>query len=123
MKLGPLQRKWVETLKKYPHRQTTKVLGERKKNGHIKACCLGQALLCLLEHKGEELPVGELTSGGPSIRSELSEHYEELGLYDDVGQIYGSDDCLAEMNDHGRTWKEIAEFIESNPEKVFTKSV
>lgn len=124
MKLGPVQRKWVETLKEKPHRQTNNVLGERKANGHVNACCLGQALLCLYEHKNMQLPVGKLFSGDEE--GSLREHYQDLGLIDEEGSIIGFDenyDSLAEMNDDGCTWSEIAEFIENNPEKVFNESL
>ena len=58
--------------------------------------------------------------------------FEDIGLITYTGEFKGDEyhqigdnkyDCLADANDDGATWLEIAEFIENNPEVVFNKSV
>ena len=130
MKLGPLQEKWVETLEKYPERQTSEKLGILLSDGTYKCCCLGQALLCLLESRNKEPTyiLGNLSDGAEGPDSVLTKDtFEALGLLSSIGRIkditLNDNSSLAEANDNGVTWPEIAAFIRANPEAVFSKSV
>ena len=66
----------------------------------------------------------------------MRDTFDELGLRSNNGKIldgwvyrgvdvlkYKTIHCLADANDNGIAWVEIADFIENNPEKVFTKSL
>jgi hypothetical protein len=140
--LGPIQKEWVRRLREHPERQTMGQLGYKRSDLDVpyRACCLGEGsiLLCELNKKDlqwdkidETESLYDLISNG--CRDSLSdEDYTALGLRDKIGSfaksyeypdtynIYGS---LAEMNDEGMTWIQIANYIEANPENVFVKSV
>lgn len=125
-KLGPLQKKWIRALKKYPHAQLKCSLGEIQKDGTYKACCLGElALTCKsilkVQWKENHLFQGKETG--------YISNYRVLGLRSKGGQlknplkrgkkVYTS---LADMNDNGLTWTQIAEEVVKNPSNFFTKS-
>jgi hypothetical protein len=125
MKLGKLQKKWVNTLKKHPERQTTERLGIIV-DGKKKMCCLGQAGLiirsCFWNKKSVLLERGSNSTGV------LENNFMKIGLRSHVGGItyYPNGDpiSLAELNDDGdHTWVDIAYLIEAAPELFFTKSV
>jgi hypothetical protein len=113
-KLGPKQKKWLKALKSGEYKQCKATLC----NGNGGYCCLGVA--------------NEVLSLGESETEILNNTYEDLGLHSAYGDI---DDGykfprgkktyfeLTDMNDNGITHAKIAEFIEQNPEKVFTKSI
>lgn len=42
-RLGPLQTKWIQSLRDHPERQLKGSLGNRYADGSYKACCLGEA--------------------------------------------------------------------------------
>jgi hypothetical protein len=125
MTLGPIQQQWVDSLRKYPERQYVGILGRRSIEGTIKACCLGQAKICL---DGEDAfnNAGIITSYrfGTSYLSNYDAN--RLGLHSGGGEIIDGmlkeSNNLASANDRGATWAEIADFIEQNPEKVFKTS-
>lgn len=129
MKLGPLQTKWVEALEAHPNRQTAGHLGHVDGNGDIRACCLGQALLCLYGYAA--IQSGLIRSG--TIHGTLNPIDRDiLGLYTHSGSIrqgeyisYNDREfrTLAQANDGGVPWSFIAKFIRENPESVFYKSV
>jgi hypothetical protein len=114
-KLGPLQRKWIRALKSGKFKKGTLCLHCEEDNSY---CCLGVANECL--------NLKETSSGF------LSNTYKRIGLFNSSGvisnnykfprgtKLYGS---LVEMNDKNISHKKIAEFLENNPELVFTKSV
>jgi hypothetical protein len=120
MKLGPLQKKWVKSLKENPDRQLKDRLGVRSGDGY-KACCLGEVAMilgiCTFDADGF-MKIG-------SEYYDLTGHYHKMGLRDECGEIaddpYNSLACLNDDRDH--TWPEIAYLIESAPELFFTKSV
>lgn len=131
--LGPLQKKWVQYLRDHPEQQISSVLGRKGDDGKIHLCCLGAGLLCA--GKGVWNNKNSLLDGEGADRL-LDTSYEELGLkdneggfYDENGVKYNANDLseeyesLADMNDSFLNWSEIADFIETNPEVVFTKSV
>ena len=124
MELGKVQKAWVSDLRKYPERQNDGILGKviKLKDGYnIKCCCLGQAEITI-----NGMPKGtSICSGGSSFGLEGS--YKQLGLHSMRGDLEGGllegYASLASANDGGVTWEVIANFIEKNPEVVFTKSL
>lgn len=140
MKLGKLQKAWIENLRKYPERQTINILGEKVGNSY-KACCLGELLITSCRLKSKRFPFndkGELVDGTNAFSdSILHKSYSSFGLKDrqgsfNPGAFFGGVKIkgyvkhfasLANMNDNGVTWLEIADFVESNPSLVFDKSV
>lgn len=121
-KIGPLQSKWLKRLKKYPERQTTKVLGIEMGDGSYRACCLGEAGLVVGSCRFNDQCLTEFNSND---RFSLDLSFERIGLYSDVGEVTdGGNENLASLNDDGHhTWPEIAYLIEAAPELFFTKSV
>lgn len=119
-KLGKLQKIWIKALKSGKFK---KAKGDLERDGGY--CCLGVAN-CVLK-LGENV----------KENSGLVDTYQKLGLYDSLGEIEIDNeynayqfprgtktyDSLADMNDKNISHKKIAEFIETNPELVFTKSV
>ena len=132
MQLGPVQERWVQFLEQNPDLQGTNQLGYIVRDGEnlcdgTKMCCLGAALFTLFPHK-----VGSLDDYGYKLSLEIS--YELLGLRDPRGSLFPRFTpkftnegihlySLAEMNDNGFTWPEIAAYIRRNPENVFERSV
>lgn len=121
MKLGKLQKKWIKTLKEHPERQTTGRLGIID-GGEHKMCCLGQggviAGVCRWEGERLVTPTG--------VGYKLSDVYESIGLRNAYGEALSTADGmpdLADMNDGGMSWPEIAVIMETFPEEYFTKSV
>lgn len=130
MKLGPLQKEWVDTLRKYPERQITSRLGFKDIEGNLHLCCLGQA--CLIAGHGKFNPRN--LQGEEVLSDEGDEgnfcNYDSLGLIYVNGPLVNSLIyknhkfwSLAGMNDAKISWTEIANYIEENPNNVFTKSV
>lgn len=129
MKLGPKQKKWIAFLKENGHLQGVGRLG--KKDGNkIELCCLGVAGLRIIRScrwDGEILVEKEQRATGTLLDS-----HGEIGLLSEMGEIrYPSKyrkrttepPHLAEMNDEGYTWYEIACYLEAVPELFFSKSV
>lgn len=114
-KMGPMQKRWIKALKSGNYKQCKGELCSDKTGGY---CCLGVANECLaLGQVGNEV---------------LSDTYHKLGLRDGDGGIIPSykfpsgninHKYLSQMNDSGVTHAKIAEFIEQNPQLVFTHSV
>ncbi len=130
MELGPVQKMWVKSLKAHPERQLCGQLGVKERFGY-KACCLGELLICFNKHNQWETSWDDsfLSEPGGSIFG-LRDLYKDIGLRSPTGLldhpvIFKSAyrNTLANMNDEGDTWPEIAEFVLKNPELVFTKSV
>ena len=145
MELGTLQKAWVKSLRENPDRQMNSRLGKQNEVVNAEfdepyhACCLGE--LKMVHCRLNNLPIvfdkdGFLRDGkDKDIKSKtyLSGSYEQFGLHSSYGKIIGeqikhrvrekSYDSLALANDSGVTWAEIADFVEANPEKVFSKSV
>lgn len=123
-KLGPLQKAWVKELREHPERQIMGELG----SGNIdkfKACCLGQLHVCA-KGKNAFNERGEIDDGDLGYLHSCTDY----GLRSSGGSLKdfhsfsnGTYTCLSNANDGGVPWSELADFIEQNPEKVFTKSV
>ena len=135
MELGPIQKKWIETLKKYPERQLKGQLGIMKENGEIKLCCLGQLGLISKHMKwSKDKEFKYLKCTDPNDANKFSNGFfrftfNEVGLLDSAGifkkAVYINENkyiSLSNMNDGGVSWLEIAKYVESNPDNVFTKS-
>jgi hypothetical protein len=127
MVLGPIQKKWLKALKKYPERQHKFILGKKSKRGAFSLCCLGQLGLIAGHMDWED---SNLVCNTNKTQHCSYENYEDIGLkssYGDIrpevtvnGRIYNS---LGTMNDGVMKWPDIAKFVEENPEMVFTKSI
>ena len=112
-KLGPKQKQWIKALKSGKYKQCKAELC----NG-VGYCCLGVANTILNLKEDSELC--------------LEDTFNALGLKSDCGDFDSSYKFprgnrtytdLTAMNDNGVSFKKIAEFVESNPELVFKKSV
>jgi len=144
MKLGPKQQEWVDALRDGTRKQCTGAL----KSLDNKYCCLG--VLCELhqlktkmlyyeEDETEQRPDGIIFCYGHNEDHEvLPKGFDkEIGLYSKSGEIKytveSTEYCdeldlpvyasLAESNDGGWTFQEIADFIERFPELVFEREV
>lgn len=139
-KIGPLQEFWLQQLEKHPNKQMRGFLGWGNARNY-KACCLGEGAICTYRFKKKKFnhlfDVDEyryLNLGGSSTYYTLpSEFVNQLGLYDMQGEIRWTKHnehnekasrytSLADMNDRGVTWPEIAKFIRENPSLVFKES-
>jgi hypothetical protein len=109
------QKKWVAALRSGEYSQVEGVL--KTPNGH---CCLGVAcelaaqegiILPSMAYKGE--------GGDDCLSGELEEVRLWLGLNDALGRM-NSPWSLADLNDDGKTFAEIADIIESKPDGLFT---
>jgi hypothetical protein len=122
--MGPNQKLWIETLRTGNYKQ-----GKTFLNSDNHFCCLGVACELFFTGKRENSTSGiayiepQDRSGGcvcdapPSI-------IESLGLYGRYGQTRsGGIDSLANLNDMGKTFNEIADIIEADPSVYFTKEV
>lgn len=130
MELGPIQKQWIKNLRDNPNMQLKNQLGICDNGKLVKACCLGMLLHTYNEANGIEDTViaGSLYCNIYADSAYALENYEQLGLYGSGGNIAyhpedpNSMDSLATMNDSGKTWPEIADFVEQHPDNVFTKS-
>lgn len=134
MQLGPLQEAWVKSLEDHPERQMDGQLGQLQEDGSYKACCLGEGLCVMARIKGERPPFdidfGVLKSEDEDYQLAIKD-YSGLGIFDGCGIFIGPGPIdgagatcsLAELNDAGYTWPQIAKIIRNNPERIFTKSV
>lgn len=126
MELGPIQKAWIASLRANPERRMSGTLGRRYSDGTYKACCLGEGGLIagVCEWVEDRLQVkGTDVNGGCTFYLK-NEAYESLGLINEKGQhISNPEFSLSELNDFGKTWPEIADILEKNPEDYFTHSV
>lgn len=145
MELGPLQKEWVQSLRDHPERQMSHSLGRKSEQGEgYKACCLGELHVIACRKKGVEpfSNKGRIRDAKPDNDeyqdpyAMLEASWEEYGLIDNSGRFLKAIEPklelanthkeitrLAQMNDSGYNWTEIADYIEKNPDNVFTKSV
>lgn len=141
MKLGPIQKAWVEALRAHPERQRSLMLGTKTKNSY-QACCLGELVINTCRIKKKKIPWdGSLlmVSGNTEV---LHQAYDKYGLKSASGRIhsefykdimnfirakhpefYTESLSLAIINDRGIPWTTIADVIEKFPEALFDKSV
>lgn len=114
MELGANQKLWVEALKSGKYSQCTGLLFRLDEDGNKSYCCLGVAT---------ELFPSLLPRNIENLYG--SEYNSILGLRGWNGdfEIDNVNECLATMNDSGKTFQEIAQFIENNADIVFSHSV
>lgn len=147
MELGPIQKKWLESLRAHPDRQGYGSLGMCKGGpGDYEACCLGELLITYRLENGESLEdVWGITEGAVSDVTVLFDSdtssgylyrsYQTLGLNNEKGAFakdgqeasinYQGEEfeSLSDMNDCYVSWPEIAKVVEANADLVFTKSL
>lgn len=119
MKLGPNQQKWVDALRSGDYKQTNGRL--RDNNGF---CCLGVGCEIFDVRKECFMPE-EIWKYGNENSVEVApiELINALSLHDNIGTIHGPfPNDLANLNDNGFTFAEIADFIEREPQFVFRES-
>ena len=137
MELGNLQKEWIKSLREHPERQISGTLGRKHDDDYL-ACCLGELLMTAYRFNYIDNPFGDkhyndtcLVNGGNT--GTIERDYDEFGLYSCAGTFKNGQQIniknngyisLAGMNDsENMTWLEIADFIEQNPEIVFSKSI
>jgi len=131
MKLGPLQEYWVSQLEKYPEKQLKEKLFEGSSSKNYKSCCLGESMLCINRFNKQKVWDDEIikleNEGEGGLKKSVIEKY---GFYNEIGQFKNNKfkylknkNSLAELNDGGFTWPQIAAIIRKNPGNVFSKSV
>lgn len=113
-------RKWVEALRSGEYQQGHSLL----RSSENKMCCLGVA--CEINPNAEFMPGnddregGYLIGYGPLMVSLMMDGVmrEWLGMASPDGGFDGG--SLALLNDQGKTFSDIADVIESEPEGLFT---
>lgn len=134
--IGPLQEQWLQSLEQHPERQMSYKLGEKKPDGSYKACCLGEAGIisgtCYWNEHGQlaikdEYLIIPIWKGGKAIHTLDGEAYKIMGFNSEAAKASDASAdnhmTLAEMNDDGKTWPEIAAMIRKDPSRWFNKSV
>lgn len=137
--LGPHQRAWVRALRSGEFQQTKNylnVITSYEEDTPVGLCCLGVASMvanvpyrdqnsdgCILREFG---PADGKSDKDRSFSVAPQMTIDWLGLRDSNGTFAtihyeGTKDCLSGMNDRGMTFDQIADFIEANPEEVFTR--
>lgn len=132
-KLGPLQTQWIQSLREHPERQTIKTLGKRLHDGTYRACCLGEAGLIAGVCFWSEFNTLSTVAGDVNSSSHQqvldNDAYKAMGLKSPWGHIRAvrgigdsSVPSLSWLNDHGKTWPQIADIIMQDPSQYFTES-
>lgn len=107
-----IKRKWVKALRSGRYKQGSSAL----KNDKGEFCCLG--VLCnVMRVKWRENDWGDFIphiEGKPVGQTMSPAGYLGNGLLRKVGMANSTQQKLAEMNDHGSTFKEIADFIQKH---------
>lgn len=124
--LGPEQKKWIAALRSGEFEQ-----GERRlRTLDDKFCCLGvyehiSGTKCEPYYYNKCYRYFDKASLVDSFAGMTIASVRKLGLKGTLGDIVDEngiqDSALSYMNDSGKTFEEIADFIENNPEKVFTE--
>ena len=130
MQLGEKQKKFIDKLRTIDNnRQCHSLLGETT-NGVKKFSALGiwGIIMEVVEYDIDGNLVEKYTA-----QNNFQRHYKDIGLHNPYGVLKGEFKpemyngsiifSLWQMNDYGKTFKEIADFIESNPSLVFAKSI
>lgn len=143
MELGPIQKQWVADLRAHGARQGVGVLGQKNAEGNwSRMCCLGQLHLTACEMNGGEValtPKDFMHTLSPTGKRDIGElhNYKDYGLRSSLGVLeksvksgdieyfeegtLGYWTSLAEFNDEGVSWANIARYIEEHPDNVFTE--
>ena len=124
MELGPIQKRWIEELRSGRFKQGKKKLCRDPGNGDLRYCCLG--VLCYAisgspsESEDGDGGVDYLWCGKADVLPESI--MVEAGLHGDQGDTNDRHRSLAEKNDSGWTFQEIADELEEHPERYFERS-
>lgn len=124
LELGKYQKEWIATLREHPERQCKEQLGK---------VVDGQKTMCCLCQLAETAPFEDVewVEGVAFVDRSICilKNWKRYGLLTSDGKLkervningnrYWS---LSDMNDSGLKWPEIADYVEANPENVFTKS-
>ena len=119
--LGPNQEKWVRALESGKFKNANGYLYNPNTDGY---CCLGVACV-VFDVKKETMPdpqglVWTKYGQESAMYYVPKEVIELLGLRDTTGKIERKDiKSLAEMNDRGHAFEDIAKFIRENPGLAF----
>lgn len=125
--MNPNAEKWVAALRSGKYKQTEGALTHVEDGEPIAHCCLGVACELYVQEHPDELLV---ETDYVHQRRVYDGHQTELpykvrkwlGLRTDFGYHYteeGIERSLADLNDDGRSFEEIAGLIETEPEKLF----
>lgn len=113
----PEQEAWLRDLETTDEKQAESLLHDTNKGGY---CCLGRACIVLdieedqfgcFDGKDDELP--DYAASRLRLRSQTG---RLAAQFQSRGQYFID---LADMNDKGMSFKEIAAYIRANPENVF----
>lgn len=131
--LGPLQRKWVMTLRSHPERQMKGSLGRKQPGGSYRCCCLGQGGLIAGICEFDGISIFEINS---DAAFSLEKNYVDIGLHGAIGEIKYPDNAnelfeeppsMADFNDSHNNewgdWTDLSYMMEAVPELFFSKSV
>ena len=112
-----MKQKWVEALRSGRYKQGQQHLRQRDKQGMPLYCCLGVLGEVYDHHRW----IGDSYGSAPGEEyypsSDAVLPYEvvtALGLYDLTDEGMDVQDHLANMNDNGQDFTEIADYIEEN---------
>jgi hypothetical protein len=114
-------KKWVEVLRSGKYRQGREALVARKPGKHVSYCCLG--VLCNLAV--EEGIIEKHWRGGYGSNNDIHYLPQKVQNWAGLQTIAGGfgkhpiTDSLANLNDEGSSFKEIADVIESKPKGLF----
>jgi hypothetical protein len=121
--LTPNQKKWIKALRSGEYTQTTSYLHNREGS-----CCLGVAAqefitdFVVVAEVPASYKYGMSTSYSGENKSAPGYVVDALGLYDEEGnpaQYSSRKEALVVLNDEGRSFGEIADILEANPEDYF----
>jgi hypothetical protein len=121
--LGPNQKLLVDALRSGKFTQTTAgVLHDVQTDS---MCCLGVAAkLFLTDEEVEEVNLGDSSSTyyayGGEVRSAPEYVVSNLSLFCSLGSNCDRGDTLADLNDEGSTFVEIADLLEADPSRYFS---
>lgn len=133
--LGPLQKEWMRRARSGEYRPGIIRLCKRNHDGKLCYCFLGIActvyedMVKPLERKEDEeygtVSFKDGNSGVDCVNSLPPDVAETMRLHSIGGEIRGSYseeyECLWKLNDvHGWKFEQIADFVEANPESVFS---
>lgn len=123
MKLGPNQTRWLEALESDTYKQ-----GKRRlRNINDEYCCLGVGAELFKQQEPTADDICYAYCGHTSAAPQYA--IEALALLGDFGEFVGNlpiggrpHNNLANLNDNGMSFKEIAQHIRAEPHRFFTWS-
>jgi hypothetical protein len=120
LKPGPIQSKWLQSLKDHPERQMKFQLGKGTPENY-KACCLGELALIAGIARFENGKLKSFDSYGNQSLGGIKD-FEAIGSLGEA-EFYYATPSLSLLNDSRISWPEIAKYVEENFDAYFTKSV